>query len=91
MAEDGGLSQLPNGLAKALADFDRVSAFTWLAIAIAGAVILQLPSPTIRSDWYGPAIAGITILAFLLWIAKTARALHAIIADSRKPSERGGN
>ena len=80
MTKHGGLSRLPNGVAKALADFDTVSAYTWLAIAIAGAAMLQLPSPISGVGWYGPAIAGNTILAFLLWIAKSARVLLTIIA-----------
>ena len=57
MAKNGGLSRLPNGIAKALADFDAVSAYTWLAIAIAGAAMLQ-PWPASGAGWYGPAIAG---------------------------------
>jgi hypothetical protein len=67
--------------AKLLALLDSVSVFTILAIAVAGAAVLALPSPLlsidlspVRGGTTGAVIAGAVILSGCLVAAKVARA-----------------
>ena len=83
MANDHDPTSSGNFAARLLEAFDLTSGYTILAIAVAGAVVLQLPSPIfgidlgpIRIGIYGATIAAITILAGCLAIAKALRAAH---------------
>jgi hypothetical protein len=83
MPDDGGANQAADVISRVLAVLDTVSGYTWLGIATAGLLALGLPSPIygidltpLRDGWYGAAIAGFTILASCLWIAKVLRVAH---------------
>lgn len=68
---------------KLLATFDSISGYTILAVALACAAVLALPSPLLgidlgplRTGMIGAIIAGIGILAACLVAAKILRAAH---------------
>ena len=68
---------------KLLAALDSISGFTFLAVAVAGALVLTLPSPLLRIDLSparvgrtGTLIAGATILAVCLVAAKLFRSAY---------------
>ena len=80
-------------VAKLLAALDSVSGYTFLAIAVAGAAVLKLPSPLfgidfglVRTGIYGATLAVITVFAVCLFAAKVLRAGYEYVA---KRSEAG--
>lgn len=75
-------------ISKTLAAIDSVSGYTFSALAIAGALVLFLPSPFLGIDFspikkeYGGWIGAGVIACIALAMAKTIRSLHATIATA---------
>src|ERR1700691_4735319 len=88
MADESRPVAPPDWISKTLATLDAISGYTYVALAVAAALILFVPSPLdgidlgpIRKDW-GGWIAACMVAFALLAIAKIARTIHPMIANA---------
>ncbi len=88
MAEEGNPISPPEWVSKTLATIDAISGYTYAALAVAGGVIIFLPSPIfgvdlgpLRKVW-GAWIGAGTIAFAVLMIAKMARTFHTWVVSA---------